>query len=74
MACMPVALRLGQADVDDAAHRAAVLRAEVARVEVDAAEHLGRDDRGQAAEVVDERDRRPVDEVLRVLAAPSRAR
>ena len=62
-----VALRLGQPDVDDAAHGAAVLRAEVARVEVDSADHLGGDDRGEAAEVVDERHRGAVDEVLRVL-------
>ena len=57
-----VLLRLAQADVDDAAHRAAVLRAEVAGIEVDLLEHLGGDDRGEAAEVVDERDRRAVDE------------
>ena len=61
-----VVLRLAQTDVDDAAHHAPVLGAEVAGVEVDLVEHLGRHDAGETAEVVDERHRRAVDERLRI--------
>ncbi len=62
-----VARWIEQADVDDAAHGSPELRAEVAGVKLDAIDHLRRHHRGEAAEVVDDGDRRPVDEVLRVL-------
>src|SRR5262249_46879982 len=59
-------------DLDDTAVEAAEAHRESARVEVDAVEELGVQDRGPAEEVVKERDRVPVDEdaaVVRVGAA-----
>ena len=62
-----VLLGIAHANVDDAAHGAAVLRAEVARVEIDLLEQLGGHHRRQPAKVIDERDVRAVDEDLGVL-------
>jgi hypothetical protein len=61
-----VVLRAADADVDDAALHAAVLGAEIARVEVDLREQLGGDDAREPTEVVDERHRGAVDEGLRL--------
>jgi hypothetical protein len=62
------AARVGrpERDVHDAGARAAVARAEVAGIKIDAIEQLGRDDAREAEEVIDERHRGAVDERERV--------
>src|SRR5262249_53069671 len=54
-------------DLDDAAVEAAEAHREPARVEIDAVEELGVEDRRSAEEVVEERDRVPVGEDARVV-------
>src|SRR5437870_111429 len=59
---MSVVLRRAQPSIHDPAHDAAILGAEIPRIKVDLFEHLGRHDRRQPAEMIDERDGRAVDE------------
>src|SRR6266545_287825 len=64
---LAVLVRRAYADVDDAAHHPSVARAEIAWIKIDLLEQLGRDDRRQTAEMVDEGHEHAVDEGLRVL-------
>ena len=64
-----VVARLAKVRLDDASERAAVLHAEVARIEIDLVEELGRNHARQTPKMIDVRDPHAVDEHRRRLIA-----